>query len=148
MILKIFSRQEIVLLLLLAFIQFSHIIDFMILMPLGPQLMRIFDINPHQFGLLVSSYTLSAGILGFCSSFFMDRFDRKHTLLFFYVGFCLGTIACAFSPNYEVLLIARMFTGSFGGVLGSIVLAIVADSINPERRGTAMGIVMSAFSAA
>lgn len=143
-----FSTRQKVLLGLLAFIQFSHIVDFMILMPLGPELMRIFDISPSQFGLLVSGYNFSAGLMGLASAIFLDRFDRKRSLLFFYVGFCVGTLACAFAPNYESLLIARIVTGAFGGVLGAQVLSIVGDQIEAEKRGTATGIVMGAFSLA
>lgn len=133
---------------LMAAIQFSHIVDFMILMPLGPQLMRMFNITPQAFGLLVSSYTFAAGISGFLASFFVDRFDRKSCLLFFYIGFAVSTLACAWAPSYEYLLIARCLAGMFGGVLGSLVLSIVSDAISYERRGSAMGIVMGSFSVA
>ncbi|NUN05971.1 MAG: MFS transporter [Bdellovibrio sp.] len=143
-----FSKQEKILLAILASIQFSSIVDFMIMMPLGPQLMRMFNIGPHQFGLLVSSYTFSAGISGFMASFFMDKFDRKMSLLFFFIGFALGTIACALAPTYETLLVARGLTGIFGGVLSSLVLSIVSDAISYERRGSAMGVVMTSFSMA
>jgi len=143
-----FTRHEKFILATLAAINFGHILDFVIMMPLGPQLVRVFNVNPHQFGLLVSSYTLAAGVSGFLSSFLIDRFDRKKTLLFFFLGFSLGTIACAASQSYPVLLLARTFTGAFGGVLGSVVLAIVSDVINAERRGSALGIIMGAFSLA
>lgn len=143
-----FTRKEKYLLFSLALIQFSHIVDFMILMPLGPQLMRVFEITPAQFGFLVSSYTFAAGVSGLIAARFIDRFDRKTTLLFFYIGFCLSTVACAFSPSYEFFLLARTLAGAFGGVLGSLVLAIVGDAIAPERRGTATGTVMMAFSLA
>jgi multidrug resistance protein len=143
-----FTRSEKLLLMLLAFIQFTHIVDFMILMPLGPQLMRVFAITPTQFGYLVSSYTLSAGVSSFCSSLFIDRFDRKSALLFFFCGFSIGTIACALSPNYLFLLVARFITGFFGGVITSIVLSIVSDVIVSDKRGRAMGIVMGGFSLA
>lgn len=143
-----FSKKEKILLGILAAIQFSSIVDFMIMMPLGPQLMRIFSISPHQFGLLVSSYTFSAGVSGFAASFFVDKYDRKLNLLFFYIGFSLGTLACAFSPSYETLLVARGLTGVFGGVLSSLVFSIVSDSISYERRGSAMGIIMTSFSMA
>lgn len=136
------------LLLTLALIQFTHIVDFMILMPLGPQLMRLFAITPREFGLLVSAYTFSAGISGFLSAFFVDRFDRRQILLWLYAGFCLGTLACALAPAYPILLIARILSGCFGGVLSAAVLAVVGDAIPMERRGTAMGLVTSAFSAA
>lgn len=143
-----FSKQEKILLGILASIQFSSIVDFMIMMPLGPQLMRIFAISPHQFGLLVSSYTFCAAISGFTASFFMDKFDRKLSLLFFFIGFSLGTLACALSPTYEILLFARGLTGIFGGVLSSLVLSIVSDAISYERRGSAMGVIMTSFSMA
>ncbi|MBX2986598.1 MAG: MFS transporter [Bdellovibrionaceae bacterium] len=143
-----FSRSEWLLLFVLAATQFNHIVDFMILMPLGPQLRRIFGISPHEFGLLVSSYTFSAGLTGFAASLFIDRFDRKKCLLFFYTGFTLGTIACALAPTYVFLLIARSLAGAFGGVLGSLGLSIVADAIPYQRRGTAMGILMGSFSVA
>lgn len=142
------TRSEKWLLFVLGTIQFSHIVDFMIMMPLGPQLMRIFDISPQQFGILVSSYTFSAGTSGILSALFMDRYDRKSSLIFFFIGFCVGTLACAFAPGYYFLLFARIFTGAFGGVLGSLIFAIVGDVISPQKRGVAMGFVMSAFSAA
>lgn len=143
-----FTRAEKILLFTLAFIQFSHIVDFMILMPLGPQLMRILVIDPHQFGLLVSAYTFAAGTTGLLSSMYIDRYDRKHALLFFYIGFCVSTFACAVSWNYHSLLIARTVAGAFGGVLGSLIMAIVSDSIDYKRRGAAMGTVMTSFSIA
>ncbi|UYL07901.1 MFS transporter [Bdellovibrio sp. SKB1291214] len=144
----VFSKKEKVLLGILASVQFSSIVDFMIMMPLGPQLMRLFQISPHQFGLLVSSYSFCAGLSGFTASFFMDKFDRKNMLLFFFLGFSIGTIACALAPTYELLLLARGLTGIFGGVLSSLVLSIVSDAISYERRGSAMGIIMTSFSVA
>jgi len=144
----LFSRSEKRLLALLASINFVHIIDFMIMMPLGPQLMRVFDISTEQFGMLVACYSLSAGISGFLASFYMDRFDRKSALLCLFFGFIIGTLACGVAPNYEFLLITRTITGFFGGVLGSLVLAIVGDTIDYQRRGSAMGLIMSAFSLA
>ena len=122
--------------------------DFMIMMPLGPQLMRIFNITPQQFGLIVSSYTFSAGISGFFTAFIIDRFDRKKFLQLLYVGFLIGTLLCGLAPNYYMLVAARILTGLFGGVLGAIILAIVGDTIPFERRGQAMGMVMAAFSVA
>lgn len=143
-----FSRQEKITLSVLAFLNFTHIVDFMIMMPLGPRFMRLFDINPHQFGLLVSTYTFSAGSMAILTSFFVDRFDRKKNLLFFYCGFCISTLGCALSPTYEFLLFTRTMTGAFGGVMSSLVLAIVGDTISEERRGSAMGIIMLSLSAA
>lgn len=142
------NSKERLLLLTLAAINFTNIMDFMIMMPLGPQLMRIFDINTQQFGLVVSSYTFSAGFSGFCTAFFIDKFDRKRFLQVLYAGFLVGTLACGLANSYELLMIARIFTGLFGGVLGAVILAIVGDVIPFERRGQAMGFVMAAFSIA
>lgn len=133
---------------LLAFIKFTHIMDFMIMMPLGPQLERLWDITAQEFGLLVAAYTFSAGTVGLLGSFVMDRFDRKHALLFLYTGFLIGTFACALSNSYEMLLIARCGTGAFGGLLGATVLSIVGDLTPLEKRSETMGIIMAAFSAA
>lgn len=140
--------SEKLILLLLASIQFTNIMDFMIMMPLGPQLMRLFAINPQQFSIIVSSYTFSAGFFGFLGAFFIDKFDRKRSLLFTYIGFTIGTFACALSPTYTFLIFARIFTGAFGGLLGAMVLSIVGDLIPFQRRGAAMGTVMAAFSMA
>ncbi|ELR69253.1 sugar transport protein [Fulvivirga imtechensis AK7] len=122
--------------------------DFMIIMPLGPQLMRLFDITPQQFSLLVSSYTFTAGGSGFLAAFFIDKFDRKASLTFVYIGFTIGTLACAFAPTYEILLITRSMAGAFGGVLGALILSIVSDAIPLERRAAGIGFVMASFSAA
>lgn len=142
------TRKEKILLAILAIIKFVHIMDFMIMMPLAPQLMDDFGISPAQFGAIVSSYTFSAGIFGIIGAFFIDKFDRKKALIFLFAGFTIGTFACAFSPTHHLLIQARIFTGAFGGILGALVLSIVADTFSVERRSTAMGIVMGAFSAA
>ncbi len=136
------------LLAVLAGIQFSHIVDFMIMMPLGPQFMTLFGIGPQQFSLLVSSYTLTAALAGLLAALFIDRFDRRHALLALYAGFSLATLACALAPGYHWLLLARAGAGAFGGVLSASVFAIVGDVIPDSRRGAAMGTVMSAFSLA
>ena len=141
-------NQEKALLYTLAVIQFSHITDFMILMPLGPQLMDAFSIKPGQFALLVSTYTISAGVSGFVGAFFIDRFDRRKALMLTATGFALGTLLCSFSYSYEMLLITRSFTGLFGGILGALILAIIGDAVPNERRASAMGMVMASFSAA
>lgn len=142
------TRKELLLLLLLAGVQFTHIMDFMILMPLGSKLMRIFEIEPLDFGLLVAAYNLAAGAAGFVGAFFLDRFDRKKALLVSYFAFTIGTLACAIAPNYYALLIARSFAGLFGGVMGALVMSIVGDAISPSKRGRAMGLVMTSFSLA
>ena len=141
-------KNEKLLLALLATVQFTNILDFVIMMPLGPQLMPALSIGPRQFGLVISAYTFSAGTTGLAAAFFLDRFNRKTALLALYLGFGLGTVACALAPTYHWLLAARVFTGAFGGVLGSLVLAIVGDAVPESRRGQAIGIVMGAFSVA
>jgi predicted MFS family arabinose efflux permease len=142
------TRKEKILLSILAIIKFVHIMDFMIMMPLGPQLMKAFNISPAQFGAIVSSYGFSAGIFGFVGAFFIDKFDRKVALVYLFAGFTIGTLSCAFAPTHHWLIAARIFTGAFGGILGALVLSIVADQFPAERRSSAMGVIMGAFSAA
>lgn len=141
------SKEKIVLLLLAA-INFTHILDFMIMMPLGNYLIPYFDISSQQFSMLVAAYTFSAGTSGFLAAFFVDNFDRKKVLLVGYSGFLLGTLCCALAPSYSFLLLSRVVAGTFGGLIGAQVLSIVADLIPYERRGMAMGIIMAAFSVA
>lgn len=133
---------------LLASLQVTHVLDFVVLMPLGPQLMRDLTLNTEAFGLVVSAYTFSAGLFGFFGAFFLDRFDRKKGLIFLYSGFILGTILCAISPNYEMLLLARVFSGAFGGVLTATVFSVIGDVFPESQRGRAMGAVMASFSIA
>lgn len=137
-----------IVLILLAALNFTHILDFMIMMPLGNYLMPYFNINPQQFSYLVGAYTLSAAASGFAAAFFVDGFDRKKVLLFGYIGFLIGTIACGIAPSYWLLLGARVFAGLFGGLIGAQVLSIIADIFPYEERGKAMGAVMSAFAIA
>jgi predicted MFS family arabinose efflux permease len=139
-------RREFWLLLTLAGIQFTHILDFMIMMPLGPQFRQIFNISDAQFGVLVSAYTFAAGASGLLAAFFIDRFGRKKLLLVLYALFALATLACGLASSYEQLMAARIAAGIFGGVLSALAQTIVGDVIAPERRGQAMGIVMSSFS--
>jgi predicted MFS family arabinose efflux permease len=135
-------------LIILTAIQFTNILDFVIMMPLGPQLMRIFSISPQEFGFVVSAYTFSAGISGFTAAFFIDRFDRKKALLTLYAGFTVGTFLCAVAPTYWFLVAARIVAGMFGGIMAATVFAIVGDLVPYERRGNAMGMVMTSFSLA
>ncbi|MDO8712994.1 MAG: MFS transporter [Polynucleobacter sp.] len=130
----------------LAGIQFTHILDFMIMMPLGPEFIRELNINTHEFGLLLSSYTFAAAIAGIFATYFVDRFERRVLLLSLYACFIIATLVCGLAPDYHSLFIARAFAGAFGGILGSLVQTIIADSIPFERRGKALGTVMSAFS--
>jgi predicted MFS family arabinose efflux permease len=132
---------------LLAFLQFAVVLDFMIMAPLGALIMPALQITPSQFGLIVSAYAFSAGISGLLTAGFADRFDRKKMLLFFYTGFVLGTLWCGMASTFPMLLAARIVTGLFGGVIGSIVLAIVADLFAPQLRGRVMGLVQTAFAA-
>lgn len=138
-------RQERTLLYGLAAVQFTHIMDFMIMMPLGARLMEYFGITPAQFTWLVAAYGLAAATTGFIGSFLLDRFDRKHALLVLYLGFGIATLGCAVAPSFWTLLAARVVAGGCGGVAGSVVTAMVGDVVPPERRGRAMGTVMSAF---
>ena len=142
-----FSRYQSLLVALLAFVQFTIILDFMIMSPLGAIIMPALNITAAQFGVAVSAYAFSAGISGILAAGFADRFDRKRLLLFFYVGFTLGTTLCALAPNYHVLLLGRIVTGLFGGVIGSVVLAIITDLFPLHLRGRVMGFVQTAFAA-
>jgi predicted MFS family arabinose efflux permease len=141
-------KRELWLLLTLAGIQFTHILDFMIMMPLGPQFTKIFAITDAQFGLLVSAYTFAAGASGLMAATYLDKFDRKKLLLTLYLLFGLATLACGLAPTYYSLMAARVLAGVFGGVLSALSQTIVADVIPFERRGRAMGIVMTSFSVA
>jgi predicted MFS family arabinose efflux permease len=141
-------RGERMLLLVLAAIQFTAIVDFLIILPLGPQYMRVFGITPGQFGVIVSAYAISAGISGIATGVVLDKFDRKRALLALYLGFAVGTLFCALAPTYHLLVAARVIAGAFGGVAGALILAIIGDVVPEERRGSAMGLVMSSFSVA
>ncbi|AZZ37333.1 MFS transporter [Bdellovibrio sp. qaytius] len=132
---------------LLAFLQFTIILDFMIMSPLGAAMMPALKMGPSQFGIVVSAYAFSAGISGLLASGFADRYDRKKMLLFFYAGFLLGTLFCAMAPSYQFMLAARIVTGLFGGVIGSVVLAITADLFALSQRGRVMGFIQTAFAA-
>jgi len=140
------KKKEYFFLFSLAGIQFTHILDFMIMMPLGPEFIHELNINTHEFGLLLSSYTFAAALAGVFATYFVDRFERRVLLLSLYVCFIIATLVCGLAPDYHSLFIARAFAGVFGGILGSLVQTIIADSIPFERRGKALGTVMSAFS--
>ena len=139
-------RRELWLLITLAGIQFTHILDFMIMMPLGPQFTQLFSISDGQFGMLVSAYTLAGGVSGLIASTSIDRFGRKRLLLVLYGFFALSTLACGLASTYAGLMAARICAGVFGGVLSALSQTIVGDAIPFERRGRAMGIVMTSFS--
>jgi predicted MFS family arabinose efflux permease len=144
---KLFSPYQVFIIAILTILQFSITLDFMVLSPLGAFLIRDWHIRPAQFGLVVSVYAWSAGISGLLSAGFADKFDRKKYLLFFYTGFLIGTMLCAIAPDYQFLLFARIITGIFGGVIGSISFAIISDLFKWEVRGRVMGFVQMAFAA-
>jgi predicted MFS family arabinose efflux permease len=136
------------LLLVLATVQFTHILDFVILMPLGPAFKTALSITSQQFAWMVSAYGFGACASGLLASWFLDRFDRKRSLLVLYAGFTAGTLLCAAAPSFALLVAARAVTGGFAGVMAANVLAIVGDVFPNSRRGQAMGVIMSAFSVA
>jgi predicted MFS family arabinose efflux permease len=144
---KHFTGYQTFVVAVLAFLQFTIILDFMIISPLGAIVMPELHISTRQFGLAVSVYAFSAAASGILSAGFADRFDRKRLLLFFYGGFVLGTLLCGVAPSYHWLLAGRVVTGLFGGVIGSIVLAIATDLFPLDMRGRVMGFVQTAFAA-
>lgn len=133
-------------LLTLAGIQFTHILDFMIMMPLGPMLMKEFSINTHEFGLLVAAYSFSSALSGLLGAAFIDRFERKHLLIIMSICFGIATVACGLATSYAALLVFRGLAGVFGGVMGAMVQTMVGDIIPFIRRGKANGIISTAFS--
>lgn len=142
-----FSSYQILVIALLALLQFTIVLDFMVLAPLGDFLMKSLSMTPKGFGLVVSSYAFSAGASGILAAGFADKFDRKKLLLFFYTGFIVGTLCCALSTNYEMLLGARIVTGLFGGVIGAISMTIITDIFAVHQRGRVMGVVQMGFAA-
>lgn len=146
-VIEAFTKYQKFVLFILAFLQFTIILDFMIMAPLGAILIPALKITTAQFGFVVSAYAFSAGIAGFLSASFVDFFDRKKVLLFFYVGFVFGTLCCGLAPNYYFLLISRIITGTFAGVLGSTILAITTDLFPYNIRGRVMGVLQTAFAA-
>ena len=142
-----FSGYQKLVIAVLAFLQFTIVLDFMMLAPLGALVIPALHITPPQFGLVVSTYAFSAGVSGLLAAGFADRFDRKKLLIFFYAGFLVGTLLCALASSYEMLLFARLVTGLFAGVVGSASLAIVTDLFPLQMRGRVMGIIQTAFAA-
>lgn len=118
------------------------------MMPLGPKLVRAFALTPNQFSYVISSYAFAAAIMGLISSFFVDNYDRKKVLVFFYAGFLIANVFCALSINYFMLIFSRILAGGFGGVLAGLTFSIIGDVVPELRRGKATGIVMSAFGTA
>src|SRR4030095_1227272 len=142
-----FTSYQKIVIVILALLQFTIILDFMIISPLGDLLMKKLSMSTSQFGSVVSAYAISAGISGFLAAGFADKFDRQKLMLFFYTGFIIGTMFCAFAFNYHTLFLARIVTGIFGGVVGSITMAIITDVFSYHQRGRVMGIVQMSFAA-
>ncbi len=142
-----FTKYQVFVIAILAFIQFTVVLDFMVLSPLSAILLDKLHINTSQFGFVVSAYAFSAGASGLLSAGFADKYDRKKLLMFFYTGFIIGTVLCGLAPNYHFLLIARIVTGIFGGVISSVGLAIITDLFKMEQRGRVTGFVQMAFAA-
>jgi predicted MFS family arabinose efflux permease len=144
---SVFSSYQRFVVAVLAFLQFTIVLDFMLLAPLGALVIPALKITPSQFGWVVSAYAFSAGLSGFLAAGFADRFDRKKLLLFFYSGFLAGTLLCGLATSYPLLLLARVITGLFAGVVGSICFAIVTDLFALDMRGRVMGVIQTAFAA-
>jgi len=142
-----FTAYQKVIITLLALTQFTVVLDFMVMSPLGDILMKSMNLTTTQFGIAVFSYAFSAGVSGLLTAGFADSFDRKKLLLFFYVGFIVGTLFCGLASTYPLLILARIFTGLFGGVIGSISMAIVSDLFPLEQRGRVMGFLQMGFGA-
>lgn len=142
---KVFTKYQVFIIALLAVLQFTVVLDFIVISPLGAQLLKELNIATSQFGLVVSVYAFSAGISGILAAGFADKFDRKKLLLFFYAGFIIGTLLCSIAPTYNFLLMARIVTGLFGGVMNSIIFTIVTDLFKQEVRGRVMGYIQMAF---
>ena len=140
-----FTFNQKIIIAILALLQFTVILDFMVISPLGDILMKTLDMTTANFGFAVSAYAFSAGISGLLAAGFADKFDRKKLLIFFYTGFIIGTVFCALSTSYMMLLMARIVTGLFGGVIGSVSLAIVTDLFVIHQRGRVMGFIQMAF---
>jgi len=150
-----FQKSERTLLLVLAAIQFTNIVDFMIMMPMGDILKKELSIGPQQYGFLVSSYGIAAFVTAFAGVFYLDNLDRRKALLTAYFGFMIGTLSSAILPNtadeglnYMLFILTRVITGLTGGLLGGLVMSIIGDAIPIERRGRAMGVVTISFSLA
>ncbi len=142
------ARAEWVLLLVLATVQFTHVVDFVIIVPLGPKLQEALHVTTHEFGWVVSAYGFAASATGLLAARLLHRFDRKKSLLLLFAGFTIGTFLCAVASNFLVLILGRAIAGGFAGVMGANVLTIVSDVFPESRRATAMGVVMSSYSIA
>jgi len=139
-----FTRYQYLILAIITLVFLTIVLDFMLMSALSAILLPKLEITTKQFGLLVSAYPISAGISTILLSGYADKFDRKKLLLFFYSGFLLGILFCTNAPSYQVLVVARIITGIFGGVVAPICFAIVIDLFEITQRGRAMGILQMA----
>ena len=142
-----FTPYQVFAITILGLTQFTVVLDFMVMSPLGDRLMKSMDLTTSQFGASVGAYAISAFASGILTAGFADKFDRKKLLMFFYIGFILGTLLCGLSNSFLMLFIARIVTGIFGGVIGSISMAIVADLFSFQQRGRVMGFMQMGFGA-
>lgn len=142
-----FTGYQKIVIFMMAMTQFTVILDFMVMSPLGDMLIKSLNMKPSSFGIAVSAYAFSAGISGLLTAGFADRFDRKKLLLFFYTGFIIGTFLCSLATSFEALVAARIITGLFGGVIGSISMAIITDLFSLQQRGRVMGFIQMGFGA-
>lgn len=140
-----FTPYQKLVIFILALTQFTVVLDFMVMSPLGDLLKKSMNLSPFQFSVVVACYAISAFASGFLTAGFADKFDRKKLLLFFYIGFILGTLLCGLVTSYPLLIGARVITGIFGGVMSSISMAIVADLFSIQQRGRVMGFMQMGF---
>jgi predicted MFS family arabinose efflux permease len=142
------TRSEWGVVLLLAAINFNHIIDFVIVMPLGKRMMEEVGLTESQFANVISAYGVAASLFGLFGAGLLDRVDRKSALLTLVAGFTLSTAYCGYADSYGTLMVARGLAGAFGGLASTCIMAIIGDVFPPNKRGRATGVVMSAFAVA
>lgn len=133
---------------LLSLVRFSYFMDFMIMMPLGRQIMSHMNLSTGQFGIIVSSFTIAAGISGLLGALVIDRFSKKSSLLFAFTNFTIATYICGISNSFYVLLVARIYAGTFGGLITALIYSITSDIVDYNNKGKAMGMLMAASSLA
>ncbi|MBP6627788.1 MAG: MFS transporter [Kofleriaceae bacterium] len=139
---------ELRIILVVALVQLVNTLDFMMVMPLGPDFAAALDIDQSMIGIIGGSYTAAAAVAGIVGAQLLDRFDRRRALVVAIIGLAGATALGGLATGLPTLLTARVLAGLFGGPATSLALAIVADTVPAERRGRAMGIVMASFSIA
>lgn len=141
------NRYQILMIVCLVVLLFTIVVDYMLISALSAIIVPELHLDTSQFGILVGAYGVSAAISSLISITLIDRFDRKSYLLFFYIGFLVGILACGLSPDYNTLLASRIFTGLFGGVVGAICLTIITDLFDLKHRGRVMGFIQMSYAA-